>query len=435
MALRKSQIEQSVQDSGLFDEYLRTTSSRDAQHSPTNLLPGFPSTEGTEAARMAVTEAEREEIYRLRYKVYIEEMHGENRHSEADRAARRLCDAWDERAYQFYVLQDGMVAACARLNLRRDGPLECEEQFGMDRFLPAFPDQVAMTSRLALHPKIRGSYLLKQLTCRIYEFLCDQGIRFNFIDCHPQLLPLYSRLGFRLYRPGFNHQKYTYVIPMVLVVDDLAHLEQVKSPFVQTARRFGYGASEPALPAVCMDSASRPNSETEAMFWDLLRDRLLDPTAAIEGFDLLEDLTIEETKLVVSLGHIVCCRAGDFVLNPGDPGREIFLILNGSFQVQRRAPGQPDGDTKILKILAAGDIFGEIRFLRDELRQAAVKAREDSTLLILNARALDRLVTTAPKVAAKLFRNLAGIVATRLCDSVRFLRFSRPRAVRRATPI
>jgi hypothetical protein len=42
---------------------------------------------------------------------------------------------------------------------------------------------------------------------------------------------------------------------------------------------------------------------------------------------------------------------------------------------------------------------------------------EESTVLILNAKAMDRLVFTAPKMAAKVFRNLARIVVSRLCHT------------------
>ncbi|MER3423813.1 MAG: hypothetical protein C4293_11865, partial [Nitrospiraceae bacterium] len=187
---------------------------------------------------MAVTEEEKAAIYRLRYQVYIEEMDGGRRHDEADFYNRQLCDQWDDRAYHFYVHHDSLVVACARVMLRRDGPMECEEKFDLEQFAPAFPDRVCMTSRLALHPRIRGSHVLKYLTCAIYQFWCEQDIQFSFLDCHTRLLPLYSRLGFRTYRPGFNHEKYTYVIPMVLVVDDVEYLEQVKSPFAAIGRRF-----------------------------------------------------------------------------------------------------------------------------------------------------------------------------------------------------
>ena len=395
-------------------------------------LPARPSSHHLSAAapsiKIATTEREKEEIYRLRYQVYIDEMHGGTRHTEADNRSQQLHDAWDDRAHHFYIEQDGVVAACARVNLRQDGSFECEEHFDMEEFKPSFPNHVCMTSRLVLHPKLRGSHLLKQLTCGMYRFMLERQLRYNFIDCHPQLLPLYSRLGFQLYRPGFNHQKYTYVVPMVLVINDLCHLDRVKSPFVAEARRLGYSSS-PAIPVSWSGSQSRRIETPAGMHTDQATDPSCrsDELVYMADAELFEDLTAAEINTLVSLGHVISCRAGDSVLNPGDPGREIFLILSGSFQVQGPALRTSTGEVKVLKILAAGETFGEIRFLRDELRYATVKARENSTLLILNAKALDRLITTGPRIAAKVFRNIARIVSTRLCDGVKFLCLSRSR--------
>src|SRR5574341_1507098 len=94
--------------------------------------------------RLASTPQEREAIYKLRYRVYIEEMDGAARHTEADSATRQLRDEYDEAGRHFYVSQDDRIVACARLNQRRDGPLECESQLELPRFSPAYPDQVSM---------------------------------------------------------------------------------------------------------------------------------------------------------------------------------------------------------------------------------------------------------------------------------------------------
>src|SRR2546421_2861873 len=51
--------------------------------------------------RRATTEHEREAIYRLRYRVYIEEMNGANRHREANAQNQQLRDSWDDRAHHF----------------------------------------------------------------------------------------------------------------------------------------------------------------------------------------------------------------------------------------------------------------------------------------------------------------------------------------------
>src|SRR5207237_4781552 len=154
---------------------------------------------------IARSEAEKEEIYRLRYEVYIEEMEGERRHTEADVAERRFRDELDDHAVQFYVRQDGKILGCVRLNLRRDGPWECEERFELEKFAPAYPPQISMASRFAVHPGARGSILMMRMCCALAEFLVEHEQQFLLLDCHPKLLPLYTRLGFRIYMPGFKH--------------------------------------------------------------------------------------------------------------------------------------------------------------------------------------------------------------------------------------
>jgi len=368
--------------------------------------------------QIASSKAEREEIYRLRYDIYIEEMEGRERHSEADPHARQFSDDWDVHAHHFYASQDGRMVGSARLLFRRDGPFECESQFELKRFEPAFPDHVSMSSRMAVHPGLRGSHLLKNLACAMFTFARDHAIRFDFIDCHPRLLPLYSRLGYRIYRPGFNHPKYTYVVPMVLVLDDADYLDRIRSPFATIAEDYPRSSDGTELllsrfPGFATDVQSAVCDVEE--FWDVLKHRLLTLSDRKRRCDILNGFSDEEMKSVTSVGHLVPCREGDVVLNVADPCRELFVILSGRFQVTGTVQG-PFGEVRIVKLLEAGESFGEIRFLTEHIRYATVTAVEDSRLLVLSAKALERLTMTEPVTAAKLYRNLARLVANRLQD-------------------
>lgn len=367
--------------------------------------------------KMATTEAEREAIYRLRYEVYIEEMNGQSRHSEADVASRRLHDEWDVHSHHFIVIQNGRPAACARLTLRRDGPFECDGHFNLGRISPAFPHQISMSSRLALHPRLRGTHLLKHLTCTMFRFAKEQGMRFDFIDCHPRLLPLYTRLGYRLYQPGFNHPRYTYVVPMVLVFDDVEHFQTVGSPFAEIAEQ--YPRSSDALELL---RAAFPQMEKELIsgissdinnFWDLLQLRWNSSASIATACDIFAGLTAQEMKELASFGHLLMCRQGDVVLTKYDIGREVFLILSGHFEVVGGANGIP-GVTEVKRRLGPGESFGEVRFFSTLTQYGAVKALEDATVLAIYSKALDRLIVSSPQMAAKVYRNFAKIVARRL---------------------
>jgi N-acyl amino acid synthase FeeM/cyclic nucleotide-binding protein len=383
------------------------------------------------SVRIATTDMEKERIYNLRYKIYIQEMSGEKRHPEADNQRQQLRDHWDEQACHFYLEQDGTIAGCMRLNLRSDGPLECEEQFDIEQFRPSFPNHVGMISRLVLHQNFRGSVILKQLAFAVYQHALENDLHYHFIDCHPKLLPIYTRLGYRIYRPGFNHQKYTYVIPMVLAINDVGYLHQIRSPLVSVARQFGFSSSTEGHSISWQRPPSADGtdcSESRTGQLAIMSYRpIFDWPETLVGVELFEGLTPDQIRTLVSGGHVVTCRAGDRVLNPGERGQELFVIVSGSFQAYRRAPSPSTAAATSFKILATGDVFGEIRFLNQELHYGSVKAREDSTLLIIHGKSLDRLITTDPRIAAKIFRNIARIVAKHLCQGVRFLRISTAR--------
>lgn len=367
---------------------------------------------------IATTEEEKEEIYRLRYEVYIEEMDGARRHTEVDSSQRRMRDDLDDQGVQFYIRQKGKVVGCVRVNLRRDGPWECEDRFELEKFAPAYPSQIMMASRFAMHLGARGSALMMQLSCAVFQFSCEKEQCFVFLDCHPKLLPLYSRLGFRMYKAGFKHPKYTYVIPMVFANGDIEHLQRIKSPLATIIGQYPSTTQWRDLLLRNFPAAAHTFISAEVdreAFWGLLGGNLLGLGADIDRSDILTGLTEDETKVLVSMGQIVCCRAGDPVLSTGDEGREIFLILDGCFQVLGESSTQDEVTT--VSILVPGEIFGEAAFLASGRRSKTVVAMENSTVLVLNAKALDRKVTTEPRLAAKVFRNLVRIIETKYCDS------------------
>jgi len=261
---------------------------------------------------------------------------------------------------------------------------------------------------------------MMQLCCALAEFMQKHEQRFCFLDCHPKLLPLYSRLGFRIYKPGFKHPKYTYVIPMVMVFGDLEYFERVNSPLLPIMQRYPQITVWRDLLLRNFPAAGHtfmsPTVDVEA-FWGLLGANLIGPTADIERREVLAGLTEGETKHMVSTGQVASCHAGDPILCTGEQGREIFLILEGSFQVLGEISPH-DQDEMVVRILVPGDIFGEMAFLTNGRRCSTVVAMENSTLLILNAKALDRILKAEPQLAYKLFRNLARIVETTYYETI-----------------
>lgn len=133
--------------------------------------------------------------------------------------------------------------------------------------------------------------------------------------------------------------------------------------------------------------------------------------------DIFRGLVKEETELLVSLGRSVFCRPGQIVIREGDRGGELFVILQGSLmELARSNRTEADAPAVYLR----GEVVGETPFVAAGVRKRSVIAMEESGLLGLSAESLHDLALTVPRLAAKVFRNLAGIVATRFQHQIEF---------------
>jgi CRP-like cAMP-binding protein len=131
--------------------------------------------------------------------------------------------------------------------------------------------------------------------------------------------------------------------------------------------------------------------------------------------DLLHGLTEEESKLLLSLGSVKHYEVGEPVIRAGEPAGQLFLILAGTL-MQASDSSRKSSDTSALFL--RGDVVGEVPFSSAGIRRSTMIAIEDSWLLVLSYLVLDELVHTEPRLAAKVFRNLAKVMAGRFVQHV-----------------
>ncbi|MBZ4422980.1 cyclic nucleotide-binding domain-containing protein [Myxococcus sp. RHSTA-1-4] len=74
-------------------------------------------------------------------------------------------------------------------------------------------------------------------------------------------------------------------------------------------------------------------------------------------------------------------QAGEVVVKEGDPGRSMFVVLEGRVAVARKSEG---GEPKVVGQLGAGEFFGELALLTGTARTATVVAVEDAVVLELS---------------------------------------------------
>lgn len=142
--------------------------------------------------------------------------------------------------------------------------------------------------------------------------------------------------------------------------------------------------------------------------WDLLSARL-DPAFARES-DLLRDLKPSELRRVAASAQIESYEAGDRLLAEGDVGRDMLLIVEGAAEVTA-------SDGRQIGKVEKGAIVGELAFLTNAPRAATVAATEPVEALKISAATLDRIRRRYPRIAAKLYHNIALVLTERLATA------------------
>jgi CRP/FNR family cyclic AMP-dependent transcriptional regulator len=90
---------------------------------------------------------------------------------------------------------------------------------------------------------------------------------------------------------------------------------------------------------------------------------------------------------------------GKTLIREGEPGREFFVLVDGSVQISRR--GKP------IDTAGPGDFFGEMALLADQPRNATVTTTSAVDALVVTARSFRDLIGDNPLIALKVMRTVA----------------------------
>jgi CRP-like cAMP-binding protein len=366
----------------------------------------------------ALDDEARARVYAFRYRIYVEELGFDP--PDADHARRWLCDDLDHCSTVWAVVRDGAVVGTLRAMLLADVPdaAPLVETLALAPALAAFgADRVSISGRFMLDPAVRHGTAILHLMEAVYREGRRRGVRLNYADCSPHLLPLYEHLGYRRYTRAFNDTVYGFKIPIVMLSGDLERFRQAHAPLANLAAEYGDDPEARAWFArtypdqLGIETASLLDDGT---FLELLAERIAaDP---LHRLGLLHGLERAEADRFLARATLVRASAGDRIVREGEPGDTIFVVLSGVADVVRDA--QPDVP---LHVLGAGDPFGEIGFLTAAPRSASVVARTACEAVVLSGDWLRGFLAKEPAIAAKVLLNLARVLATRLADANRRL--------------
>ncbi len=365
---------------------------------------------------IATTPEDLEEIYRLRYEAYVEELGW--KFDEADNEEKRLPDPEDAHETVYYVRDKGrMVATCRQhFGAGRLAP-ETRERYALHRFAEYDDSKLGFTYRLVVLPEYRGTTVLIRLLMRVYEDCWKYGLHFSLCYCRPRLIGVYERLGFIRYKDNIMVESMGYMAPMVLVIDDAKHLQTVKSPFLRICRDH-YPDVQHAAWFDRTFPGMRENIEQQFLdpeeFVKHWEDALAAPTTT-----LLQGLSTEQIQRLIIEGAVMQCKAGDTLLREGEAGHEMFLVLQG---MARFLVSTPDGSQAFLGTASSGEVFGEVALVTKSSRTATVQAVTDLDVLVITQDFIRRAMKALPEIALTMLLNLSVLLGVRLKNTTDRLR-------------
>ena len=135
--------------------------------------------------------------------------------------------------------------------------------------------------------------------------------------------------------------------------------------------------------------------------------RTMERLLALREIPLFAHLRLDQLDQVERAMREESWVAGEVVVREGDPGNELFLLLEGAVDVYIDHGGPNE---RVVNQLAAVSWFGEMAVLDDETRTATIVVAKDARLASLTGDRLKELILAMPEMSFEIFRELIARV-------------------------
>lgn len=118
---------------------------------------------------------------------------------------------------------------------------------------------------------------------------------------------------------------------------------------------------------------------------------------------LFHQLPGEDLERLAAATRRASFERGEIIVEIGDPGRSLFLVVEGTVQVLYPARSS---DFELAR-LGPGEFFGEMALLNDKPRSATVRSVEAVEVLVLDKDDFRSIISDSPEVALHLLEALS----------------------------
>ncbi|AIF51663.1 cyclic nucleotide-binding domain-containing protein [Pelosinus sp. UFO1] len=353
---------------------------------------------------IAATPEEKKEIYRLRYRIYAEEI--SYKLVSADHSNKLLYDELDEWGILLYAKIGTELIGTARMNVGRisDFPSELVQHFLMDRFQKFYKKEdkqnFSFISKGMISPDYRSSRALNMLMEKIYQLYLNNQVQFGFVNCNFHLIPLHEHFGHRRLGVNYVDPNLGLLTNFVMLIDDIEHLRAVGSPLVNIAskKRTLNNQVVDWFHSEFAETASITNSQlvSEDELWVILCNHL--GNAPNKIIPMLKGLPVTQAKKFLHrCGFIVPCPAGSYIVSRGGVSNELNILLSGTIQSSGENNTSPD------------KYLGAIGLVNRTKHAVNIIADTNVEILVLSFHYFQKFRRSCPEIANKVLHNISGI--------------------------
>ena len=129
---------------------------------------------------------------------------------------------------------------------------------------------------------------------------------------------------------------------------------------------------------------------------------------------LFGDLTNKELERIGTICTEENFPKGEHVFEEKDVGDKIYIITDGSIRISKFVPGIGE---EALAILKAGNYFGEMSLIDDDVRSATAIANEDCKLLSIDQKKFEEFLFLDKELAYTVLWGFVRTLNTRLRET------------------
>lgn len=126
------------------------------------------------------------------------------------------------------------------------------------------------------------------------------------------------------------------------------------------------------------------------------------------NISLFDELSPVELGIAADYMNFFEFEKGKILFKEGDPGDYICFVVEGGIDILKQSA---TGQRAVIATLTRGSTIGEMSIIDNIARSATVKARKDSTLVILSRKGFNTILDKHPKVGIKILKGVARLLS------------------------